>query len=174
MSIMLLMMMTVGISFGVEQNLEMVRSKYGQAVYSERICDELLSVSEKEKASNPILLAYHAALLGIKAKHAWNPYTKLSYVKEFEKEINEAVKKMPNDIEIRFLRYNIEVNIPAIVGLQKHEQEDLNMMYQLFLKVTRANADVQLLKEILEFTKEKNAYTQNQFLAMETKLKQLQ
>ena len=85
---------------------------------------EKLKTFTQSKINFPLLKAYNGVALAILAKHSWNPYTKLENVKSGLKNINEAVSSQNSDLEIRFLRFSVEENIPSVVPFTSHINED--------------------------------------------------
>lgn len=75
-----------------------------------------------------LLKAYNGSAWALLAKHHTNPYKKLEYVKKGLGIINSAVLLDAADVEIRFLRFSVEENIPAIVSFDKHLNADKDMM----------------------------------------------
>ncbi|KAL0219678.1 hypothetical protein P9112_005331 [Eukaryota sp. TZLM1-RC] len=102
------------------------RHLYRHVENNERIANQLLKLTNKQK--DPLLRAYNGVAKAILASFKWNPYTKLKMVKEGLALMNDAAKKDSTDIEIRLLRYSTEVNLPGIVPVDKHLDEDKSFM----------------------------------------------
>lgn len=116
----ILIISTVIFSFA---SLSDVRSLYKSAINSSSKADELVNKT-KGDLSNGVMRAYYGTGLALQAKHSWNPSTKLSKAKEAVNQLNTAVSKSVSDVEIRFLRFSFEANLPSIVGATKHLTED--------------------------------------------------
>lgn len=104
--------------------LERVHPQLLEAVNNSRIADSLLKAFGNVKnggALNTALLGYVQSL---KAKHVWNPISKISYVRHGCSNLNKAVSVEPGSIEVRYLRYAIEVNIPSVLGYSGHLDQD--------------------------------------------------
>ncbi len=71
-----------------------------------------------------LLLAYKAALNGIKANEALFPFSKLRYLNDSLAEFKKAVSLNPENIEIRFLRFTIEHHIPSMLNMGNNLQKD--------------------------------------------------
>lgn len=99
------------------------REYYLKASESKEYAEKLKTFTQS-KFNFPLLKAYNGVALAILAKHSWNPYTKLENVKSGLKNINEAVSSQNSDIEIRFLRFSVEENIPSVVPFTSHIDED--------------------------------------------------
>lgn len=74
--------------------------------------------------SAPILLCYKGAAFMMEAKYAFNPITKLSRFSKGKKAIEEAIAKEPSNMEMRFIRFSIQTNLPGFLGYQGHIDSD--------------------------------------------------
>ena len=70
------------------------------------------------------ILAYQGALEAIMTKTTWNIFKKMSYLNKSEESFKLAVKKAPNDIEIRFMRLAVQYEIPEYLGYSKDMESD--------------------------------------------------
>lgn len=105
-----------------ESDIARARIYYLQAAGNETAANNLHDLTKNK--TNEILNAYHGASLAIKAKYAWNPYKKLENVNAGLTILNKAVNAKSSDVEIRFLRFSVEENLPAIVPGVRHCDED--------------------------------------------------
>lgn len=96
--------------------------QFAAAVSNAALCDSLLLVFSIEKGHLP--LAYSGALTALKAKHAKNPFKKLSYFKQGKAKIEAAVLANPSDVEVRFLRYCLQKKSPSLLGYNQQIEED--------------------------------------------------
>jgi hypothetical protein len=94
-----------------------VRAMYSRAPASEKNCKALLEllnpISEKQ---NPLLGGYKGCATMIMAKHAFNPFTKLSYFNKGKKILEQAVATDTSNVELRYLRFTIQTNSPTFLG----------------------------------------------------------
>jgi len=104
-------------------NLAELRSTYTQAVEDSKKADMLVKLANENK-NVAVYQAYLGAGHALQAKHSWNPGSKLSLAQKASEELNAAINKSPNDLEIRFLRFSVECNMPAFLNLSSHVQED--------------------------------------------------
>ena len=98
-------------------------------VYFERVGTQESAVSNLKiltegKQAKPIYKAYLGAAYCAEAKYRWNPYAKLERVKTGMNLINQAVTLENNNIEIRFLRFCIEENLPSTLPYRQHIEID--------------------------------------------------
>ncbi len=94
---------------------------------AELFCENLRAV----KSQNALMLAYYGASQAIMAKHAWNPYSKLQYVRRGIKDLEKAVGMSAENLEVRFLRFSIEYYTPSFLNLSKHQDEDAKKIMAL-------------------------------------------
>lgn len=74
--------------------------------------------------SNPLLICYKGVSEMMGAKYAINPINKLGRFKKGRQLIENAVKREPDNTEIRFLRFSIQTNLPVFLGYNKQIKED--------------------------------------------------
>lgn len=105
-------------------DLGTVRSTYKDALNNSAKADKLVEQTQSKRTTSGTYRAYYGTGLALQAKHSWNPATKIAKAKEAATELNSAVKAAPKDLEVRFLRFSYEVNVPSVVGITKHLSED--------------------------------------------------
>ncbi len=116
--------LSVSASMNPTLDIHTLRREYLQAVENEDKTDELLAILSRENSQEPLLIGYRAALEALKAKHAFNPYNKMSYLKKAQKTFEQAIKLSPEDVEVRFLRFSVQHYLPAFLGASKNLEED--------------------------------------------------
>lgn len=74
--------------------------------------------------SAPILLCYKGVADMMEAKHLFNPIYKLSRFNAGKAKIEEAIRRDPDDLEMRFLRFSIQNNLPGFLGYKEQIDQD--------------------------------------------------
>jgi hypothetical protein len=97
-------------------------------------------------AKNTLQYAYLGATEAILAKHSFNPFTKLGYVNSALDKLNNAIMANKNNIEIRFMRYSIESELPFYLGLSKHIQEDKNAVIEGLKNIKPTTENSEMIK----------------------------
>lgn len=100
-----------------------------------------VATSDHEKASmlyasllkldpkpNTLQYAYLGATEALLAKYSFNPITKLRYLNSACQKLNQSIASNPTNIEIRYMRFSIEVNVPSYLGYSKHINEDKGIL----------------------------------------------
>lgn len=75
-------------------------------------------------SGNPLLMGYKGAVVMAQGRHAANPFRKLSIFNEGKAILDQAIAKDPTNVELRFLRLTIQVNVPGILGYSGQIAED--------------------------------------------------
>lgn len=84
---------------------------------------QLLEKSELKEAK-----AYKAALLLMKAKFAFFPFNKWSYFKEGSALLDSSIQENPKNLEIRYIRFLFQSEIPNFLGYHNNLKEDYNLI----------------------------------------------
>ncbi|NQW42669.1 MAG: hypothetical protein HQ463_04465 [Bacteroidetes bacterium] len=110
-------------SFIPNSDLNIARNYYEKGSKEKSAAENLKTFTET-KSTQAIFKAYNGVAYALLAKHNWNPYKKLELVTKGIEKINSAVELSQSDVEIRFLRYSIEENLPAVVPFTSHLAAD--------------------------------------------------
>ena len=106
------------------QSLDGVRLNYSKSVTDKNLCQEMITELSNVKNSSATHLAYLGSLQTIWANHVFNPISKLNTFKKGKQNIELAIQKEPNNVEIRYIRLSVQKNIPAFLGYQSSIQRD--------------------------------------------------
>lgn len=132
--------------------LDTVRIAYSNAIESSTKTEEfakiLLAITTENVAENAILTAYKGALEALRAKHAWMPFNKLAYLDNSKKFFVAAIENAPNDIEIRFLRFSIQSNLPIFLMQSPNVQEDKEVIIK---NLEQNTLDIRFVEVIAAF-----------------------
>lgn len=117
-------------SFANAQSLVELRSYLQKGENSEEVSKTLISKSKNafETTKKPIYMAFGAVGNFFMAKHVGNPISKYSYFNKGKKMLEEAVKKDPNNLEIRLMRLISQEKTPSFLGYDKNIEIDRNFI----------------------------------------------
>ena len=73
---------------------------------------------------HPVLTGYRAAAEALGSRDTWNPFEKYEHLKKAMSLLDTAIRKRPDSLEIRFLRFSIQHHIPGFVGMSDEMDED--------------------------------------------------
>lgn len=126
-------------------NIETYRKNYMRAVEDKTICKSMIEELTKHQ-KKPIYKAYLGAYQTIWANHAVNPLSKLNTFNKGKTNIEEAIKSDPKNIEIRFLRYSIQVKAPKFLGYHKNLDSD-----RLFILSNKRLVKEESLNQLIKY-----------------------
>jgi len=152
-------------------DLKQMRLEFDQAVNDADAADAFYKKLKAEDKSDPIVLAYFGSAEAVRAKHAWSPYHKISYLKSGLKNLGNAIDKSPSNLEIRFLRFSLEHYIPSFLGYSKHLDIDRKRIIDLIQKKQTDSIDKPLLNNIIAFMKESNRCTAAEIAILDKAIK---
>ena len=138
------------------ETVNQIRKLFYEAVESEEKLEELenyfsKNFTDKALIYHPALLAYTGAIDALKAKHAFNPFTKFSRVISSINTLDRAVNREPNNLEIRFIRFSILHNLPGFLGYGKERNDDMMVIVSQLAKGDFTKYDPKLQKNVIEF-----------------------
>jgi hypothetical protein len=134
-----------------EPNLHTIRKLLLNAVSSSKITDSLYESLTAIKNPSGLINGYKGTLEALKAKHTWNPYNKIKYLRNAERTFQAAVAHDPQNIEIRFMRFSVEHNVPGFLGYNKNLTADRQEIVKQINKKHYSFADARLVKTIIHF-----------------------
>ena len=108
-----------------ELKLSELRKLYYQAAESSAASATLTRTLKTVDASSaPIFLCYKGAAHMMEAKYTLNPITKLSRFNKGKIAIEQAIERDPDQLEMRFIRFSIQVNLPSFLGYKGQIEVD--------------------------------------------------
>jgi hypothetical protein len=136
-----------------DPSLSSIRLKFHNSTSSEKVCKDLIKQLEPyNEKNNPLLLGYKGGATMLMATHVVNPFSKLSYFKKGRISLEKAIQADKNNVELRFLRYTVQTNIPSFLGYGSHLEKD-----RIFLRESvNGVKDNDLKKIITSYLKQKS------------------
>jgi hypothetical protein len=130
---------------------KVIRKQLLVALEDKKLTDSLYNILSAEQNKSALNICYLGVVQALKAKHAWNPYYKVKYLNDAEKTLQTAVSHDPENMEIRFMRFSIEHNVPGFLGYTKHLVADREAMIKLLDKKHYTTADHEVVVTIVKF-----------------------
>lgn len=146
-----IMLAVVMFSFSVTahtMDLEYLRKNYSKAVSDKELCQSLI-VQLSKKTESEVHFAYLGALHTIWANHVFSPLSKLNSFLQGKTEIELAVKKDPNNVEIRFIRLSVQKNCPSFLGYNSNIASDKKYLKDHLSSITSEQLK-KMVKELID------------------------
>ena len=95
--------------------LVMIREVYYQSVKDEDAAKKLCSVTAGGKVPAAVVAGYNAVGKIMMCNYVSNPYSKLKYFYAGRDALEKSVTAAPTNVELRYLRYAVQRNTPALL-----------------------------------------------------------
>lgn len=118
--------------------------------------------SEDYSSYSPLILAYYGGIQALKAKHAFNPVSKLSHLISGLNRLEEAVAESPANLEIRFMRFSILDHVPGFLGYSEERESDTEDICRLLLQKDYSSTGYEIQKGMAEYMLESGRLNKNQ------------
>jgi hypothetical protein len=135
----------------IQTDVKALRKKLTLAINDSRTTDSLYNVLERVPQKTALTIGYLGALDALKAKHSWNPYSKLKYLNTSQKLMQQALQQDPHNIEILFMRFSIQYNVPGFLGCSKNLDGDKAELITQLNHKNYGTADKDLTVAIIKF-----------------------
>lgn len=151
MKLRLLFLFFLSSSYMFAATIEDIRKLYDKAIYSEKAAELLLQQSVISDSEKSTLNGYKAATRMVMAKFYFNPWKKLHAFNEGKEQLEYAIQKDPENLELIFLRLMIQLNSPSflhyninvasdkkilLLSLNSIKDQDLRTRISNYLKTT--------------------------------------
>ncbi|WP_210520850.1 hypothetical protein [Hymenobacter terricola] len=127
-----------------------LRRHYELAAADKAAGEKFYQLLADYKDRDALVLGYKAAAEAIRARDA-SMFNKLTYVQDAARTFEQAVGLDPQNPEIRFLRFSVESNLPAFLGLSKHVDEDKEMLLNAALSHPKSGLDAEAFRTVRSF-----------------------
>ncbi len=141
-SLLLVFMMLVSYN---NPDINLVRTNYSIAVQDKNLCKRMIEELEQSKEKSAVYLAYLGGYQTIWAHHVFSPMSKFSTFKKGKKNIELAISKKPENVEIRYIRFSVQKNSPSFLGYNNNLKEDKD-----FLVKNKKNINSDFLQKNIE------------------------
>ena len=114
----------------LSQNFDEYRALMKTGENSQRSAKTLIEKSTLayKQTKQPVYAGFLAVGEFFMAKHAFNPFKKISYFNEGKKNLEYAVKSDPKNLEIRLMRLITQEKAPKFLGYTDNIWEDRNFL----------------------------------------------
>ncbi|MES2827924.1 MAG: hypothetical protein V4687_07210 [Bacteroidota bacterium] len=123
--VILLLLLRVSVPVYGEPELSAVRKLfYMAAVESSASVEFSKTLKSVNENSSALMFCYKGAAHMMEAKYAFNPITKFIKFSKGKSAIERSIAREQENLEMRFLRFSIQVNLPGFLGYNDQIQAD--------------------------------------------------
>ena len=119
----LLLLFISTFNLGEPCDLEQIRSTFF-SINNEAQLTEYIELCDQSSCKESEF--YKSVATMWKAEYTYWPHQKYAYFTEGRDNLEELIKKYPNNTELRFLRYIVQVNTPRFLGYNSEIDNDLS------------------------------------------------
>ena len=139
-------------------SLDRIRVLYKHAVSNKDSCDKLIKVLDEYNPENNLLLAgYKGCAKMIMAKYVLNPISKYSYFSEGKTMLEKCIKNDKFNLELRFLRFSIQTNLPGFLGYK----DSINADKTFLMESVKSLKDLKLRTIVIKYLKNSSMLSSN-------------
>ena len=138
-----------------------LRRHYEQAAADKAAGEKFYQLLADYQDRDALVLGYKAASEAIRARDA-SMFNKLTYVQDAARTFDQAVGLAPENPEIRFLRFSVESNLPAFLGLSKHVDEDKELLLNAAFSHPKSGLDAEAFRTVRNFLLERGHVSDEQ------------
>lgn len=120
--------------------------------YNDKIAAEkLYALTRAYGASDPKMLGYKAVASMMMCNYTSNPYTRVKYFYAGKGDLEKAIKMSPADVELRYLRYAVQENVPSVLNYSGSLNEDRRIILTYLNDAENKEKDTDLHARILKY-----------------------
>jgi len=124
MKLLIILFVTVFV-FAETPLIEEVRGKFPY-IENEEETDSYIEKLEEEKGA--LAEGYLAAMYFFKSRFVGFPTTKYKYFKKGKSMLDTAISSEPKNVELRYIRYIFQHQIPNFLGYDSNKEEDFEVI----------------------------------------------
>lgn len=135
------------ISFNTESPLEEVRCQFPNIESLEQADKFRVSLKSDNSAEAK---GYYASMVLMKSRFSKSPFSKYKFFKQGKKQLDKAISENTAVVEIRYIRFLMQKQIPSFLGYNKNIEEDYNfILTQLIDADLAVSFKIKMLKTML-------------------------
>lgn len=152
-------------------SIDRLRKAFHESVLHPEELSVFLEVVESIQLPTPIERAYIGAAEALRARETWNPISKITHLNRFRALLAEAINEDAQNLEIRFLRYSIEFNIPKFLRSDIIMAEDKSVIMNEIMNIDQFTIDQSFIIYILTLFEDTKTCTIEEIALIKSKLK---
>ena len=139
---------------GYNNDIDIIRKLYLSAHTNEYNCNNLgEKLTSIEDNTSILIKGYEGCFYFIKCKFINNPIEKLICFRKGKKLLETAIKEDPKSVELKFLRYSIQKNLPRFLSYHDNLERDLNFVNANITNINNKEEQKFIINSLKSITK---------------------
>ena len=135
-------------------DINTIRKLYLSAHTNEYNCNNLgEKLTSIEDNTSILIKGYEGCFYFIKCKFINNPIEKLICFRKGKKLLETAIKEDPKSVELKFLRYSIQKNLPRFLSYHDNLERDLNFVNANITNINNKEEQKFIINSLKSITK---------------------
>ena len=118
-----------------QNDISEVRNLYMSAYLSDFDCTSFGERLNEMNKTSVLIKGYRGCFYFIKCQFIKNPFKKIKYFVQGKELLESAIKEDPQSVELKFLRYSIQKNLPRFLLYDKNLENDLRYVKNNISKI---------------------------------------
>jgi hypothetical protein len=140
------------------KEIKMVRLGFYEAIQDSKKARPLSKIISSFNSTDAVIKVYEGASFAIMAQNKWNPFAAIKLLKKANLTMKKAVYSLPENIEIRFIRFAVQKNIPAFLRLSPNLIEDKKFIIDHVADFDASELDKKIRDYIIWFMTEQGGF----------------
>ncbi len=137
--------------WATESDVLELRKLYYLSYKDKTAADKLYKDTRAYDAKQPKMLGYKAVASMMMCNYITNPYTRVKYFYAGKGDLEKAIKTSPADVELRYLRYTVQENVPGVLNYNGSMSEDRKILVTYLNDAANREKDPDLHARIMKY-----------------------
>ncbi|MCF8450906.1 MAG: hypothetical protein K9G49_13620 [Taibaiella sp.] len=137
-------------SYAHQPGIIELRDMYYAAYRDKAAAEKFYAITDVKAKTLQIatLQGYNAVASIMMCNHVLNPYSRLKYFYNGRSKLEKAISTNPKSVELRYLRFAVQCNVPGILNYNGQINEDRAILLTYLLAKENKTADPDLYNRI--------------------------
>ncbi len=118
------------------QTKELIELRNLSAKSTEEAVEQMIFLLNKQASEDPVINGYRSIAMLLHSKNSYSPFDKIKYFKNGKKLLEESVGADVTSVELRYLRFCVQTNVPFFLNYTSDIEEDKRIILQNWSKLT--------------------------------------
>lgn len=117
------------------QSKELIRLRNLAAIGTLDAAEKMTGTLNTMESKDPVIDGYKGIAMLLYSKNCFSPFEKIKYFKNGKQLLEESVNANVTSVELRYLRFCVQTNVPSFVGYKSSIEDDKRLILQNWSKL---------------------------------------